>query len=243
MNERDLQLAEAINKIMVETNEPSVYLIHTKYTNVVRVNLVVLEAFLEIKAKKGIMITIDRPHQYVSHLMQLHEINQNNLSFIDAISAHSSDTKDGSADSVPQRGPFNIETLPEFLLNSEKENLGPLADLTGIGFIVIDNVSTLLIYNTTESVKRFFENYLRATKEFKPSTVLTVVVMDRDLQPVLFEFISGFSKKVLEVGPEMTVKIVREMGDLTKKIPSPVPQATLESDRSEQAVLKDKEAI
>lgn len=67
MNERDLQLAEAINEIMDETNEPSIYLIHTKYTNVVRVNLVVLKAFLERKAKKGIMITIDRLHQYVSH--------------------------------------------------------------------------------------------------------------------------------------------------------------------------------
>ncbi len=82
---------------MIDVDESaSVYLVHTKYTNLVRVNLVLLKAFLDEKHKRGLMITIDRPHQYVSHLMQLHGVDQTNLTFIDAISMHAADTKGGA---------------------------------------------------------------------------------------------------------------------------------------------------
>jgi hypothetical protein len=236
MNERDLQLVGAISEVIEETNEPSIYLFDTRYTNVARLNLVVLKAFLEKKDKKGIMITIDRPHQYISHLMQLHGIDQTNLFFVDAISSHSSDTKASSVDSVTQEGPFHIETLPKFLLESERENVGPMADLKEIGFIMIDNVSTLLVYNPVEKVEEFFGKYVQVIKELKPNIVQTALVMDGDQQPMFFEFISSFSKKIVEVGPEMTLKNVSKIGELTRKLISTGPQVVLGSGKSEKDV-------
>jgi hypothetical protein len=236
MNERDLQLVGAISEVIEETNEPSIYLFDTRYTNVVRLNLVVLKAFLERKGKKGIMITIDRPHQYISHLMQLHGIDQTNLFFVDAISSHSSDTKASSVNSATQEGPFHIETLPKFLLEPENANAEPVADLKEIGFIMIDNVSTLLVYNPAEKVEEFFGKYVQVIKELKPNIVQTALVMDGDQQPMFFEFISSLSKKIVEVGPEMTLKNVSKIGELTRRLTSTGPQVVLGSGKSEKDV-------
>jgi hypothetical protein len=92
VNERDLQLAHAVSSMIESDSCDAMFLVQTKYTNLVRVNLVILKALLDDQRKSGLMITIDRPHQYLSHLMQLHQVDQKNLAFLDVISSHSSDS-------------------------------------------------------------------------------------------------------------------------------------------------------
>jgi hypothetical protein len=184
----------------------AMFLVQTKYTNLVRVNLVILKALLDDQRKTGLVITVDRPHQYLSHLMQLHQVDQKNLAFLDVISSHSSDSKGEASSKEFHRGPFHIETLPDFLFsgNAESRELG--IDISKIQFIVIDNVSTLLTYNTMESIMTFFELYAERVKSSGRHPLLSVVAIDNTLHQSLNDLIQPRCKKTIDIGMDMSIK-------------------------------------
>lgn len=226
MNEKDLELVHAVSSVLTGEEGSSIYLLHVKYTNLVRVNLVLLKALLEDKKRRGLMITIDRPHQYLSHLMQLHGVDQTNLVFVDAISLHSADTKGGEVAPEFQMGPFHIEALPDFLMKHEDGGQSFQIDMSKIDFVVIDNVSTLLTYNSMESIKRFFQKYIDVLNGLKSRGIQTAMVMDRDQHTELYEYISSLCRKSIELGQDMQIKGVRLLG---AQVPLPsvaVPEAS-----------------
>ncbi|MBU0623316.1 MAG: hypothetical protein KJ672_00555 [Candidatus Thermoplasmatota archaeon] len=226
MNEKDLELVHSVSSVLTGEEGSSIYLLHVKYTNLVRMNLVLLKAFLEDKKRRGLMITVDRPHQYLSHLMQLHGIDQTNLVFVDAISLHSADTKGGAVAPEFQMGPFHIEALPGFLMKHEDDGSSLQIDMSKIDFVMIDNVSTLLTYNSMESIKLFFQNYVDALKGAKSRGILTALAMDREQHTELYEFIFSLSRKSIELGQDMLVKGVRVMGAQVALPSKAVPDAS-----------------
>lgn len=207
-----MQLVHSVSKVIESDSAASTYLFHTRFTNLVRVNLVLLKALLEEKKRKGLMITIDRPHQYLSHLMQLHALDQTNLVFIDTISSHASDTKGGAVAPEFQNGPFQIETLPDYFHDQGNGGSKFVLDMGKVEFVIIDNISTLLTYNTMESVKRFLYKYLDILGKISPNGVQTVLIMDRNLHPELFQFILTLSNKTIDLGPDMTIESVSVSG-------------------------------
>ncbi len=192
---------------MIESdNRDAIFLVQTKYTNLVRVNLVILKALLDDQRRSGLMITIDRPHQYLSHLMQLHQVDQKNLVFLDVISSHSSDSKGEAPTKGFHGGPFHIETLPDFIFsgNAESRELG--IDVSKVEFVVIDNVSTLLTYNTMESIMRFFKRYGELVESAGHHPVFSVVIVDKALHQTLNDLIEPMCKTTIDVGMDMMIK-------------------------------------
>lgn len=230
LNERDIQLVRILAPELRSEAKPSLYLISTKFTNLVRVNLVILKALLESQ-KRGLMITIDRPHQYISHLMQLHGIDQSNLHYIDAISTHSADTKGGGVAAEYQKGPFMIETLPDCLMKPEGSTIEPLVDISGIDFVLMDNVSTMLTYNPMEAVAAFFRRYMEVVAQERHGPLLTIMVMDKNLYGSLWSFVSGISSKIIELTPEMTVfKMWTPASDSADSMKAPQSEAIEEKE-------------
>jgi hypothetical protein len=206
VNERDLQLAHAVSAMIESDNRDAIFLVQTKYTNLVRVNLVILKALLDDQRRSGLMITIDRPHQYLSHLMQLHQVDQKNLVFLDVISSHSSDSKGEAPNKGFQGGPFHIETLPDFIFsgNSESRELG--IDVSKIEFVVIDNVSTLLTYNTMDSIMIFFKRYGELVESSGHHPLFSVVIVDNILHQSLNALIEPLCRRTIDVGMDMMIK-------------------------------------
>jgi hypothetical protein len=233
VNERDLKLADEVSSHIQPNGSPAVYILTTKYTNLVRVNLVLLKAFLDMKMNKGMMVTIDRPHQYVSHLLQLHGINQAKLVFIDAISNHASDTKAAPNAESFQSGPFYIETLPDFIISCDGRDPKSEVDLSSTEFILMDNVSTLLTYNSMESLKTFFSRYVGVLRERSSASLATLIVIDRDLHADLYSFISPFAKMIIEISNDMKVGNVVESRSPANVQSSPSADKPAASGRSE----------
>ena len=243
MNEKDIQLAQTISSVIETDAGGLVYLVNTKHTNLVRVNLVLLKAFLEEKKQRGLLITIDRPHQYVSHLLQLHGVDQTNLTFVDAISSHAADTKAGAVAPEFQKGPFHIETLPDFFLKQCPDPSSLQIDMSKVDFVIIDNVATLLMYNTMESIKRFFQKYVEVLKSVRSTGILTALMMDRELHPDLFKFIVELSKKTIEIGPDMVVTKVSVLGEPVQLPAQPTHQTPLEIGKMDDSILKSKDVM
>lgn len=211
MNERDLRLVHTIQREIQYGSASGIYLFTTKYTNLVRVNLVVLKAELGEKHMRGVMVTVDRPHQYLSHLLQLHGIDQTDLTFVDAVSNHASDTKKGGVATEFQNGPFNIETLPDFLVGSVGAVTSFAKDFSRADFMMIDNIAAMLVFNHMENLKMFLKTYMQAlaTRRTKPLT--TVLVMDKTQYPELYEYLTGLALKTVDLADDMTVREVRSL--------------------------------
>jgi hypothetical protein len=242
MNERDLQLVRVIDSEIRFDGSSAMYLLSAKYTNLVRVNLVLLKDLLDEKHKKGIIVTIDRPHQYIAHLLQLHGVDQTNLIYIDAISSFSSDTKGGSVAKEYQNGPFNIEALPEFLFSEDESKRAGMVDMADIEFVVMDNVSTMLTYNAMDGIRKFFAKYVEFVGKRKSRPVATAFVMDRDIYADLYSFISALSTKIIDIGADMTIK--RALAEGQASVPNLAAASLVgEVAESEFGILKKKSVM
>ncbi len=241
VNEKDLMLVRSISAELNDGGKSSLYLLNAKYTSIVRVDLVLLKVFLEEKHKRGIMVTIDRPHQYVSHLLQLHGVDQANLTFVDVISSHAADTKGGAVAPEFSRGPFQIGTLPEFLMNPPSVSSVTTAKPSDMDFVILDNVSTLLNYNSMDSVMEFFRKYSEVTRMLRERGVKTILVMDRDMHPALYDFLSSMARKMIDLGPDMIVKkvVVAEVSETPVVQVSPQAEAGLGGARDSDSESRD----
>ncbi len=108
--------------------------------------------------------------------------------------------------------------------------------------MVIDNVSTLLTYNTIDSIKRFFDKYSQVVRAARPVGLQTLIAMDRDQHPDLFKFIAGLSRKSIELGPDMLVKNI-SAADMPMPVPPQATPAPSISSNAEQGILRDKEVM
>jgi|GEM_PF-632111 len=243
VNERDLQLAHVVSSMIESDNCDALFLVQTKYTNLVRVNLVVLKALLDEQRKAGLVITIDRPHQYLSHLMQLHQVDQKNLAFLDVISSHSSDSKGDASAKEFHGGPFHIETLPDFLFSGNKESRELGIEISKIQFIVIDNVSTLLTYNTMESIMEFFKRYSELVKSSGHHPLLSVVAIDKTLHQTLNDLILPMCKRTIEVGMDMSVNSTDSPIGATNPAAPKGPELSPGFTNLSQAISMNKEVM
>jgi hypothetical protein len=243
VNEKDIQLSHAISSIVGKEDGERIYLLNIRHLNLVRVDLVLLKAFLEEKRLRGLLITVDRPHQYLSHLLQLHGVEQTNLTYLDAISRNAADTKGGAIAPEFQNGPFHVETLPDFLMEHSSDRASLNIDMSSIDFVIIDNVATLLVYNTMDSVRSFFQRYVEVLKSIHSKGIWTVLAIDRDMYPDLFKFIEELSSKIIVVSPEMVVEKVSELHEPAESLVEPAPGKTTEMEKDRSGTINGKDVM
>ncbi|MEE9150404.1 MAG: hypothetical protein V3U20_01050 [Thermoplasmata archaeon] len=182
MNIEDIQLMRNIISQLGDMNHGNKVLFSVSYERIAKTNLILLRALLEELSKKGILVTVDRPHQYMEHLLRMHRIDYNNLLFIDTIARFSGNILSDNLDIGNVRivaSPFQIDLLPGlFALNPE--DVGGIEgkiDVTGMDFILIDNVATMLNYNDPSTVESFLENYLAKFRNL--NNILISLTLDR----------------------------------------------------------------
>jgi hypothetical protein len=164
--------------------EGGVVLIDVPSTQFVRVNLVLLKGLMEEKERNGIFISVDRPHQYMVHLMRMHQIGLDKVTFIDVISRFSSDRKQEKAKVNFVDGPFHIDSLPSAMENWNFD--GDLGSITmeDCGFAMIDNIAALQIYNRNPAIELFINNFIITAKSH--GGMLVPMVLDRKRHESLY---------------------------------------------------------
>lgn len=71
---------------------------------------------------------------------------------------------------------------------------------------MIDNVSTLLKYNTMDSIMKFFERYGELVKSAARHPLLSVLAVDNTLHESLNALIQPMCKRIIDVGMDMSIK-------------------------------------
>ena len=99
------------------------------------------------KGKTGVYITASRPYRFITREMQKRSVDTKNLLFIDCISFMSGEHSAGTCTYI--ENPAALEEISMHIgsLLSEIES--------DEKFLIMDSISTLLIYNSPGSVKEF----------------------------------------------------------------------------------------
>jgi hypothetical protein len=202
MNIEDVQLMKNIMLRIGDWSNGNRVLFSVSYDRIAKTNLILLRALLEELNKKGILVTIDRPHQYMEHLLRMHRINYSNLLFVDTIARFSGGNFGDELDVGNVRildSPFQIDLLPTLLsLNREDaSNFEGRIDITGVDFILIDNVATMLNYNDPTTVEMFIENYMK--KFHNLNNILISLVLDSITHRSLYQAARRFFDKEIDI--------------------------------------------
>ncbi len=233
MNRTDINLMMKLLPQISDANQGNRLLLLVNYIRIAKTNLILLKALLEELNKRGIFISIDRPHRYMGHLLRIHRINYANLLFIDTITTFSSDKFEdtvGESNVKIIESPFQIHLLPELLsMNSDKyDNVGYKIDLTDVDFIIIDNIAAMLNYNDHIMVEGFLESYLNKLTENR--NILTPILLDRNTHFSLYEAVRRLCDREIDVNELESITSLRSEL-LNERLPYNIKKNLLKNDK------------
>ncbi len=181
MREKDLSVVkELMDHVYSRENTNAFVIVETSFTQIAKTNLLLLKGFLDLNNKKGYFVVLDRPHQYMSYLLNMHDVTQENIHYIDTVSDMSGEEKvdEGNVDFIT--GPYHIDDLFG-IIDRDDQNEVLLKDK--IDFILVDNISSMLNYNTMGKVEEFVRSFKRLIKGSK--NLMGCMVIDSESYPEL----------------------------------------------------------
>ena len=196
MNDKDLRQMQGLMESLEKNGLKGAVVLDVPSTQFVRINLMLLKGLSEDRGLTGMFISVDRPHQYIVHLLSMHQIKAGGLIFIDAISRFSADSKVAAANVGFVDGPFHIDRLPTAMSQWEKGN-GSKTKLSDCKFAIIDNLSSLLTYNSFASVELFLRSFVKALDS--SGSVIVPLLIDSQKSMLLYEVARSISREEIRV--------------------------------------------
>lgn len=197
MNDRDVRLMQSMMVSIGDATKGGIVLIDVKSTQFVRADLVLLKLLSEQLQMPGIFVSGDRPHQYITHLLKMHQINPARLTFVDLIGRYSGDKKQGTSKAGFVDGPFHVGSIPETLAEWKAGIDDDGLDLGNCRFAIIENIASLLTYNSYASVESFLRNIVSILRS--NASMLVVLMIDRDRSQLLYETARTLCTKEISV--------------------------------------------
>lgn len=192
MNARDLLQSENLRKQLGDAPRPGLFLLDVSATHFVVIELVLLKALLG-EGNPGLFISVDRPHRYMAHLLDMHRIDHDGLQFLNVMSRFSP-SNGGSASKVDFfDGPGHIDELPKALKDWMATERG--LDMSKFRFALIDNVSILLTYNSPQAVEAFLRDFVNLLS----GNMAVTLVIDRQKYPNLYHTALSLGGKELRL--------------------------------------------
>ncbi len=201
MNERDMLLMQKVNSMLGPMEGINRVMFTVKYTQLTRLNLILLKLLLDERKRKGILVVLDRPHQYITHLLRLHNIGQNNISYVDTVSSLSGSEPQQAKGVSFVGGPFHLENLLKSF-NAEKHSEGQekAIDVDKIDFIILDNISTMVMYNDIYQIKSFVASLTSLLERF--DSMFLAIAIDKNAHRQLYELVKQTCDKEIEIMEE-----------------------------------------
>jgi hypothetical protein len=112
MNERDIAFMDRFLREVAGSENGRRVLLSVRYNQINKINLILLRALMMKLGKRGLFVTVDRPHQYMTYLLDINKIPRDDLLFMDIISRFSGEsTRNGAEVAGKDATPFKIGEL------------------------------------------------------------------------------------------------------------------------------------
>ncbi|MFH1663740.1 MAG: ATPase domain-containing protein [archaeon] len=180
-------------KELSKVKKKEIVLILSDEKKYLETNLKILNILTNKLNEKGIYVTINRPFNSLIELLESNKIKTKNIFFIDAITM----TVVGEAKEVPNCLFINSPNSLTELGIALGEAFKAMKETTD-RFIFLDSLSTLLIYNQSQSVTKFAHFLTGRMREWKIKGVL--ISLQKNVDERLIAQVSQFCDRIIEVG-------------------------------------------
>lgn len=197
MNDRDIQLAEKIMEMIRDRRNSSTFIFNTNFTQIGKTNLLLLKGLLDIGEESGFFAVLDRPHQYMSYLLHMHDVSHENLYFIDSVTHMSGGEKQEDKNVNFIEGPFHIENLFESIQIGGNTAGNGFLSPKKVDFFLVDNVSTIINYNNLDKFEEFVSSYRNFIKEYPD--MMGGVTIDKESNPELYDILEDHFDKMIDI--------------------------------------------
>ncbi|MFH1835484.1 MAG: tetratricopeptide repeat protein [Methanobacteriota archaeon] len=158
-SDEDVRVSDKIMRAFIGTDPSSIVLVSYNPPSHAQVVESILEILVKERGEGGVYVSVSKPYKHTQKLMEDKGIQIENLRFIDCITRASGNIADKSDNVVYVESPASLE---EISMYSEKL----IKDITtDKKFLIIDSVSSLLIYNDERAIEElihFLVNQIRS---------------------------------------------------------------------------------
>jgi len=196
MDGKDLELVKSLMKELKKFGNPGTILFNTSTTQIAKTNFFLLKGLLDLEDKRGYFMSLDRPHQNMAYLLDNHDINQENIWYIDTVNHLSGRERIDRKNVDFVNNTFQIEKLAGILEEREGKR-NDFGTLENIDFVLIDNLAPMLNYNNIEKIQEF----LSSLEDLIVShdNLIGCLVMDSDSNQDLDRSVRRHVKNVINV--------------------------------------------
>jgi KaiC/GvpD/RAD55 family RecA-like ATPase len=160
-------------------------------TSYSRIDIQLLKYMIKTSSSRGIYVTMNKSFYHLTEILQGEKIDTSKIQFIDGI------TRGTGRKEIPAKNCVYIEAPHDLVginvaINECLEKIGD-----DNGFLIFDSISTLLIYNSPESVEKFVHAIIGKIRESKVRAVFLMVKSEQHRGVI--DALSQFCDKTFEI--------------------------------------------
>jgi KaiC/GvpD/RAD55 family RecA-like ATPase len=179
----------AVEELFESLPDKFIALAETSGANYQPTNLQILYYLVKVRNLSGIYVTVNKPYNFIKKTMETYNIDSNQVYFIDAISKTSTGQPERIDNVIYVNAPKSLTEISFGL--TELVNAKP-----SLSFLLLDSISTFLLYNDQRSVEKFVHMLVNMLRELDMDGV--IVTLDREQDKGLIDQLSVFCDKVMK---------------------------------------------
>lgn len=186
--------------IKLDDKESNILLVTIKPKYVIRANISLIEILLK-ENLEGVYICINHPSYLIDKVLKVHQMPTQNLLYLDFITPLAGRTSTMVENVYMTDNVFSLDNLLEAMnIDSKDLNKKVNFDIKNIDFIMVDNISNLIAYTTSEKILQFIEALVKIIK--KLTATYGIVIMDDESSPEVKKLMEHYFDKSVTIKEE-----------------------------------------
>ncbi len=185
MNSQEVKISR---KLAGMIPEEGVCLFNVKIHQQTRLILILLKGLVDIAKKRGIVITLEKPHHYLTYLLGIHGVSQRYITYVDLAAS--------SKKSVNFPLKVGLESSVSGFIRASK------VDPKDYGFILVDNLGHSKIFLSEKTMESFVRYLIRVAEQ---KNICLLIPLDMEKCPTIYEMVK--KKARYKISMEEVIKI------------------------------------
>jgi hypothetical protein len=191
MTKKNLIILSRIRQEVNSANNRFLFVVRTP--QIARINLTILRILMAERKERGIYISIDKPDKHVKQILERQNISREG-SYVDT-GVHAENAPETisapmeTAKILVVSGIFCptlfLDSIDATMASSPEAKARIMNELRTMNFIMVDNISTMIAYNSNSKIHEFFARFDAFLKEFP--NIRAFLSTDKNLPPDIYQ--------------------------------------------------------
>jgi tetratricopeptide (TPR) repeat protein len=164
---------------------------------IIRANITLIKILLK-EELKGLYLCINHPSQLIDKVLKTHHIPTKNIIYLDFFTSLTGINSNSNDNVHLIDNAFSLDAILNAMQLNKKDTSNKLnLNLDNIDFILVDNISSLITYNTQERIQQFINDLINNIR--KLTAVYGIVIIDNKTNPKIQKLIEPYFDKSINI--------------------------------------------